>query len=148
MRSLTEPWKVHLVKQSDQARSGDIQRVLVKVLALNFLVAVAKIVVGISSGTLSMVADGFHSTMDASSNVVGIVATVLAAPPADESPPYGHRRFETMATLTIGGGLLLAAWEILKAALERTSNGVTATAQPLTFAVMFATVIVNLILVI
>src|SRR5215475_1663894 len=98
-------------------------------MVLNFAVATAKIVVGLLSGALSMVADGFHSVMDASSNIVGIAGTGLASRPPDETHPYGHRRFETIATLSIGGLLLVAAWEILKTAIDHLFAGSTATAS-------------------
>jgi cation diffusion facilitator family transporter len=133
------------VNQPDALRYKQVQGVLWRVLLLNAAVALAKIVVGVLSGALSMVADGFHSVMDASSNIIGIAGTGLAARPPDENHPYGHRRFETIATLSIGGLLLLAAWEILKASIERLSSGSPATASPLSFAVMLGTMVVNLL---
>ena len=133
------------MNQPDAVRYKHIQGVLWRVMILNFAVALAKIIAGLLSGALSMVADGFHSVLDASSNIVGIAGTGLAARPADEDHPYGHRRFETIATLSIGGLLLVAAWEILKAAVERIGSGSPATASPLSFAVMLGTMAVNII---
>jgi len=49
-----------------------VRRVLGQVLTVNLLVALAKIVAGLSTGSISMMADGFHSVMDASSNVIGV----------------------------------------------------------------------------
>jgi cation diffusion facilitator family transporter len=114
---------------------------------LNLLVAASKIVVGLVTGALAMVADGFHSTMDASSNLIGLAATAVASRPPDENHPYGHRRFETLATLTIGGLLLVAAWEILKTAIERLFKGGNVEVTPISFAVMLATMAVNVIVV-
>src|SRR5258708_1848152 len=91
-----------------------------------------------------MVADGFHSVMDASSNFIGIAGVIVAAGPPDDSQSYGNRRFETMATLSIGGLLLVAAWEILKTAVERLFGGWHATAEPISFAVMLVSIVVNL----
>ncbi len=126
-------------------RSRRIQRVLLHVLICNLGVAFAKIIVGLLTSTLSMVADGFHSAMDASSNVIGLAGTAMAARPPDEDHPYGHRRFETLATLAIGGLLLVAAWEILKSALERLFGGGTSQVTPISFAVMGGTMVVNVI---
>ncbi len=126
-------------------RYAGVQRVLWRVLLLNLSVAFAKVLVGLLTSTLSMVADGFHSLMDASSNGIGIAGVLVSARPPDEDHPYGHRRFETMATLAIGGLLLVAAWEILKSALERLSGGGTADVRPISFAVMFGTMAVNVI---
>ncbi len=133
---------------SDGLRFQQVRRVLVRVLALNMAVAAAKIIVGLVTGSLSMVADGFHSTMDASSNVIGIVGSAIAARPPDDTHPYGHRRFETMATLTIGGLLLVAAWEILKTAVERLFGGSHTVVTTASFAVMGLTMVVNLVVVI
>ena len=81
--------------------------------------------------------------MDASSNVLGLVGTKLAAQPPDEDHPYGHRRFETLATLAIGGLLLVAAWEIIQTTIDRILNGEART-SPASFGVMIGTMIVNL----
>lgn len=90
------------------------------VLGLNLLVAAGKLVVGSLVGALSLVADGVHSLLDASSNVVGLVGIKLAGKPPDAEHPYGHRRFETMASVVIG--LLIAAGLI--EILRRVWNGI------------------------
>ncbi len=121
-----------------------VRKILWQVLVLNLLVAVLKIAVGLFSGILSMVADGFHSLVDGSSNVIGLVAMRVAAAPPDEKHPYGHRKAETLATMVIGLMLLLAAYEILKSALDRLSGGAIPEVSLLSFGVMIFTIIVNL----
>jgi cation diffusion facilitator family transporter len=144
----------HLVAQAKESpldtvsqeatRFRQIRQVLWQVLILNLLVAAIKVAVGLLTGALAMVADGFHSTMDASSNIVGLAAMAIAGRPPDKSHPYGHRRFETMATLTIGGLLLVAAWEILKTAIERLNTVNEIKVSPASFGVMLFTLAVNL----
>ncbi len=121
-----------------------VRRALWIVLVLNVLVAAAKLIVGLLTGTVSMVADGFHATMDASSNVIGLISVRIAARPADEDHPYGHQRYETLATLAIGGLMLVAAWEILRAALDRLLYGGQPEVTPVSFVVMIGTLAVNL----
>ncbi len=142
----------NLPKHPDEAQISDelkryrqVRGVLWRVLALNLLVALTKVIVGLMGGILAMVADGFHSFMDTSSNFVSIAAVTLAGRPPDDSHPYGHRRFETMATLTIGGLLLVAAWEILKDAVNRLFSGSPAVVSPLSFVVMLGTMAINLV---
>ena len=72
------------------------------VLGLNLAVAAVKLVVGVGTGALSLLADGVHALLDASSNVVGLVGIAFASRPADAGHPYGHRRFETLAAVIIG----------------------------------------------
>ncbi|NJL95576.1 MAG: cation diffusion facilitator family transporter, partial [Anaerolineae bacterium] len=89
-------------------------------------------------------ADGFHSLVDALSNVVALAAQGMAARPPDDDHPYGHRRFEALATLMIGGFLLLVAWEVLQAAVGRLQAGTAPQVLPLSFAVLLATLVINL----
>lgn len=120
-----------------------IKRVLWQVLGLNFLVAGAKIAVGSATGSLSMVADGFHSAMDGTSNVIGLVGMTLAERPPDEDHPYGHQKYETFATLAIGLLLLLTTWNILKSAINRFIEGSSPEVTALSFVVMFVTMGIN-----
>ncbi len=129
---------------SNAANTQAVRRVLWIVLVLNALVAVAKLLMGLATGTVSMIADGFHSSLDASSNVIGLVGLRLAAQPPDEDHPYGHRRFETLATLGIGGLMLVAAWEILQTMIDRLLHGGAPEVVPLSFAVMIGTMTINL----
>lgn len=126
------------------ANTQAVRRVLWIVLLLNVLVAAAKLATGMITGTVAMIADGFHSSMDASSNIVGLVGVQLAAQPPDEDHPYGHRRFETLATLAIGGLLLVAAWEILQTMLERLLEGGDPRVSAASFAIMIGTIVLNL----
>ncbi|MDX1994572.1 MAG: cation diffusion facilitator family transporter [bacterium] len=120
-----------------------VQRVLLTTLVLNLAVAFSKIIIGTLSGALAITADGFHSIIDGAGNVVGLVASRVAAQPPDADHPYGHRRFETLAALMIGAFLLVTAWEIASSALERLQGGEAPQVTLLTFAVLIATLAVN-----
>ena len=126
---------------------GQVRFVLWIVLVLNTLVAASKLVTGVIIGSVAMLADGFHSTMDASSNVVGLVGLRLARRPPDEDHPYGHRRFETLATLGIGGLLLMAAWEIVQTTLNRVLNGHAPEVTTASFVVMLSTMALNTVVI-
>ena len=121
-----------------------VRRVLIITLLLNFSVALGKIIVGLASGAISITADGFHSLMDGSSNLIGLAASRIAEQPPDADHPYGHRRYETIAALGIGVLLLVTAWEIISSAIERLQSGETLEVSPLMFAVLIATLMVNL----
>lgn len=121
-----------------------IQRVLLVVLILNLAVAAAKLILGFATASISMVADGFHSITDGASNVVGLVGTRLAGRPADASHNYGHEKFETLAALAIGALVALTAWEILENSIDRIISGGAPNVSSLSFAVMGATILINL----
>lgn len=127
-----------------QARGREVRRVLVITMIANLLVAAAKIVIGALTYSLAMVSDGIHSLLDATSNVLGLVSSWFASRPPDETHPYGHRRFETLAAMFIGGLLLLTAWEIVKGAVGRLTQNITPEISAVNFAVMVVTIVINI----
>jgi len=126
------------------ARSRAVSSVLYRVLFLNLIVAAAKIALGLSTGAVSVLSDGYHSLTDTASNVVGIIGVRVAGAPPDDDHPYGHRKFETMASLGIMVFLLLVMREVLSAAWERLHTGGEPAIGTLTFIVMGGTFLVNL----
>jgi cation diffusion facilitator family transporter len=129
-------------------RHAEVSRVLVRVLVLNLVVAVAKVVFGYISGSVSILSDGFHSLTDASSNVVGLVGVRAAGRPPDEDHPYGHRKYETVAAASITAFLSLVVLEILRNAFNHLSGRTRVGEISSTgFIVMGLTMVVNLIVV-
>jgi cation diffusion facilitator family transporter len=111
-------------------RTREVRRVVVLILWLNLAVAAAKAIYGWWSGSLSVASDAIHSTLDAGSNVIGMVALKLAASPPDSEHPYGHRKIEIMAATLIGvliaGGSLRFAYSAIEALINgRTPPHVT-----------------------
>lgn len=124
-------------------RYSAVSRVLLLVLFLNLTVAAAKILLGIATGAISVLSDGLHSLTDTGSNVVALVGVRMARRPPDEDHPYGHRKFETMASLGILLFLLVVLVEVLWSAAERFIAGGAPHVSALSFAVMGGTFLVN-----
>jgi cation diffusion facilitator family transporter len=127
-----------------EVQSAAVRRVLWVTLALNLAVSAGKVIVGQLSGSLAMVADGYHSLVDGSNNVIGLIVAAFAFRPPDLGHPYGHRKFETAATGLIGLALLSLAWEVLSGAVSRVSKPALPEIGPLNWAVMAVTIGVNL----
>lgn len=125
-----------------------IQKVLRQILVLNLLVAFAKLGIGFLTGAISIIADGFHSLVDGLSNIIALVAQSIAAQPPDEQHPYGHRRFEFIATFMIGGFLMLVAWEVLNAAVERLRTGESNEVKAESVAILLGTLAINIFVVV
>jgi cation diffusion facilitator family transporter len=127
-----------------QERAAAIRRVLWIVLGLNLAVAAAKLAVGAAVGSLGMLADGFHSLLDGSSNIIGLVGMVYAARPPDLEHPYGHHKVESFSALAIALLLGLTALEVVRAGITRLAGDAHANPTALSFAVMIVTMAVNL----
>jgi len=124
-----------------------VRRVLIGVLLINALVTATKFVVGAITGSIAVLADAFNSLIDSTSNVIGLLGIYAASDPPDADHPYGHRRYETLATLGIGALLLLAGWEVLRQVFERLTQGGAPDVEPLSLALLALTVPVNLFII-
>ncbi|MBN2487938.1 MAG: cation diffusion facilitator family transporter, partial [Methanosarcinaceae archaeon] len=125
-------------------RFGKIRVILFRILLLNLVVALAKIVYGMLTDTLSMEADGYHSLFDGVSNIVGLIGIQIASKPADKEHPYGHRKYETLASIAIAFLLIYVGFEIISSAINRFTTGMQPVVTSISFAVMIVTMAVNL----
>jgi cation diffusion facilitator family transporter len=121
-----------------------IQKVLWIVLALNWAVALAKIIYGFMTDSSSMTADGFHSLSDGTSNIIGLIGIHFCSEPKDEDHPYGHKKYETLFALGIAAMLLMVAFSLGKAGFERMIKPVIPRVDFMSFVVMIVTVTVNI----
>jgi cation diffusion facilitator family transporter len=120
-----------------------IKMVLISILALNWSVAIAKIVCGLVIRSSSMTADGFHSLSDGASNIIGLVGIHFASRPKDNDHPYGHRKYETFFALGIAFLLFIVAIGIVHESLGRFSNPVIPNINAISFIIMILTMVVN-----
>ncbi|MGD1147225.1 MAG: cation diffusion facilitator family transporter [Thermoanaerobaculaceae bacterium] len=117
-------WFVSSPEQVGEARTREAYGVLegwVSIVVNVFIFAV-KLVPGILIGSISLVADAFHSLGDVLSSIVVIWGFKVAARPADREHPFGHGRVESVATLVIGILLFVAAWEFGQNSVIRLMN--------------------------
>jgi cation diffusion facilitator family transporter len=124
-----------------------VARVLRIVLYLNLAVAAAKIAFGYLSGAVSILSDGFHSLTDGTSNIVGLVGISLASKPPDRDHPYGHRKYETIASVGIVVLLLLVLVELVRNAFNHLARPHVPEVTALSFFIMLATLAVNIFVV-
>jgi len=87
--------------------------------AVNVLQTLIKIGFGILGQSAALIADGIHSLSDLLSDLLVIIAVRLGSREADHDHPYGHRRFETIATVILGGSLIAIGGAIVWSVMER-----------------------------
>ncbi len=126
-------------------RAKKVRRVLAWILGANWAVAVAKIVFGMISDSAAVTADGVHSFIDGGSNVLGLVAMSVAAQPADADHPYGHGKFEALASLGIGAMIGIAMLELGRMAFQSLMHDQHPTVSNPMIAVMVSTLVINVI---
>jgi len=125
-------------------RHAAVRRVLWAVLLANLAVIIAKVWIGLRSGSLAVLGDAAHSGVDALNNVVGLAAVKAASAPPDEEHPYGHAKFEVLGALAVVAFLSITCFELVSAAIGRLlGDPASPRLEPLTFAVLLGTMAVN-----
>jgi len=87
--------------------------------AVNLVLSILKIFFGWLGQSHALIADGFHSLSDLISDVLVYYASHHSSLEADEKHPYGHARFETLATVILGGLLIAVSGAIIWDAIAR-----------------------------
>jgi cation diffusion facilitator family transporter len=82
------------------------QRVTLTGAAVNCALASVQIIFGLLGKSQALLADGFHTLSDLSTDFIVLYASRRAAKAADEDHPYGHGRIETLASMLLGGILI------------------------------------------
>lgn len=110
-------------------------------ICVNALLAAAKFLMGLISGSLAVMADAVNNLSDAAGSVVALVTTRMAQKPVDADHPFGHGRMEYLGSLAVGVLILTMALSLLK-------DGVNAILhpQPLDVSVLVGVVLILSIL--
>jgi cation diffusion facilitator family transporter len=126
----------------DARRDVLVRRMLLVEGAANLLVLLAKLAVGLSTGSLAVLGDAIHSLTDIVNNMVAWVVIRLSSQPADREHPYGHRKFETLAVFGLATLLTVLAVELALHAVRREPAPVVGDGWAL--AVMLGVLVVNI----
>lgn len=110
-----------------------------------FLLTGLKVVVGLLSGSLGILAEAAHSGLDFAAAIVTCIAVRAASKPPDRDHAYGHGKVENLSAL-VETLLLLAtcAWIIRESVLRLISHHVQVDASIWAFAVMGISIAVDI----
>ena len=130
------------------ARSPAVRATLLAILALNAIVVIVKVAIGIRTGALAVLGAALESGLDMLNNVMGLLLVSLASQAPDDDHPYGHDKFETLGALGIVGFLSISCFELLREGvhqlLQHSPPNPPATIE---VALLGATVLINIVVV-
>ncbi|MGO1711929.1 MAG: cation diffusion facilitator family transporter, partial [Senegalia sp. (in: firmicutes)] len=123
----------------------EVSKTLWIILFANFLVAIVKILVGNIVMSASLIADGFHSFADGSSNIAGLIGIKFASKPTDKEHPYGYEKFELLSSLFISGMLFFISGNIVMDAFKKLFNPTELNISSYSIIAIILTLIINII---
>ena len=113
-------------------------------LVCNLLLFSIKLLAGILSGSLAIIADAFNNLSDAGSVVVTLVGFKLSGAPADRDHPFGHGRMEYLSALAVAVLIIMAGFELARTAVDKILRPVAAQADLLTVLILVAAIGIKL----
>ena len=89
---------------------------------LNIILSVFKMIFGIITKSISIVADGANNIFDAVSSIINLIGFRMSGKPADKEHPFGHGRIEYVSALTLAFFILIMGVELIKSSVDRFTN--------------------------
>ena len=88
-------------------------------IASNSILIVLKFIAGIMSGSVSIISEAIHSSVDLIGSIVAFFSVKASSKPADELHPYGHGKIENVSGVIEGVLILIASGMIILEAVKK-----------------------------
>ena len=106
------------IKNPDDTSNKDVRNAYAYLgggvgIALNLLLFIVKLTIGLISNSIAIIADSINNLSDSASSIITILGFRLSNKPADKEHPFGHGRIEYLAALIVSFIVLLVGFEFL-----------------------------------
>ncbi len=81
-------------------------------IVVNTAMSLLKLVVGLLSSSVAIIADSLNNLSDAGASIVSLVSFKISAKPADRDHPFGHARIEYVASMIVSFLILMVGGEL------------------------------------
>lgn len=113
-------------------------------IVLNIFLFGGKLLAGVLSGSIAIMADAFNNLSDAGSSVVSLLGFHMAAQKPDSDHPFGHGRLEYISGLVVSMLIILMGAELFKSSVGEILEPGEVFFRPLSLAVLVASICVKL----
>lgn len=123
-------------------RRANVRAALLSV-ASNSSLVILKIVAGVLTGSVSILAEAIHILIDLGAAVIALFSVWISAKPADEKHPFGHGKVENISGTIEAILIFLAAGLIIYEAIKKIIVGSELALPELGIAIMLFSVVAN-----
>ena len=110
---------------------------------INVLLFAFKYIVGMLTGSLSIMADAWHSLSDCISSIIVIIGGIFSKKPADKEHPFGHGRIEFITSFIVGIMLVFIGYSFFAEAIKNIMNKKTASFTIIAIVAMIVSIVVK-----
>ncbi len=112
----------------------------------NLILFLIKMLAGVITNSVSVIADAFNNLSDTGSSIVTMLGVRISSKPADKDHPFGHGRAEYMSTFIVAALILMVGFELLKSSISKIINPEPIAFSPLAAAILVASVVIKLVM--
>ncbi|MEI0698274.1 cation diffusion facilitator family transporter, partial [Brachyspira intermedia] len=110
---------------------------------VNILLFAFKYAVGLLTGSLSIMADAWHSLSDCISSIIVIIGGIFSKRPPDEEHPFGHGRIELITSFIVGIMLVFIGYSFFSEAIQNIMNKKSASFTTMAIIAMVVSILVK-----
>ncbi len=103
----------------NNVKNSKKERIAIISVASNLALIIMKIIAGILSGSVSIISEAIHSSVDMVASLIALISVKLSSKPADKKHPYGHGKIENISGVIEGVLIFIAAYLIIKEAIDK-----------------------------
>lgn len=132
------------MNQVDQTnRTNRTKKAALLSICSNTILIIFKVIAGLLSGSVSIISEAIHSSMDLMASCVAFMAVRTSSKPADSEHPYGHGKIENISGIVEGVLIFIAAGLIIFEAVKKLFEPVEIEQAGIAIAVMAGAALVN-----
>jgi len=109
----------------------------------NSSLIIMKLIVGLFTGSVSILSEAIHSTMDLLASIIAFFSVKISDKPADEAHPYGHGKIENISGVIEALLIFIASVFIIAESVKKIINPQDIDSIGIGFIVMFISAAIN-----
>lgn len=109
----------------------------------NLVLFLGKFLIGTLANSVSITADAVNNLSDAGSSMISLISFKLSNRPADEEHPFGHARYEYIASMIVGILILFLGIELVQNSLDKIIHPQTIAFSLLSIGILIASILVK-----
>lgn len=113
-------------------------------IVMNIFLFAGKLIAGIISSSIAIIADAFNNLSDAGSSIITLIGFKMASKPADNEHPFGHGRIEYISGFIISVIIIFMGFEIAKTSITKIIHPQDVTFSTISLVILIVSVVVKL----
>ena len=137
------------IRDSDHVEDAKVRQAYGRLSGLvgivcNVILFTCKLLAGLMTGAVSIMADAFNNLSDAASSIVTLIGFYMAGKPADPDHPFGHGRIEYLSGLFVAAAILMTGFELLKTSVEKILHPETLSFSAVSIVILIASILMKM----